>query len=93
MEFCVNLLRELRAKIFTSEKFYPPGRIFFMSGSTFGDDGEVSLREVIEVDKKFSDLVLDPFMFDLSRHVPNRYESALAKYWGECKNKLDSEKI
>ena len=76
--WCQSTIESLRSKL-TAEKFYPPGRVLYMSGSSFGDDGEVTLRDIPR--EVFSDLILSPYMFNLSQHVPNRYESALARYW------------
>ena len=76
--WCETILDGLRKKL-TAEKFYPPGRVLYMSGSSFGDDGKVNLSDIER--NVFSDLVLSPYMFNLSQHIPNRYESALARYW------------
>ena len=75
--WCHQIMGRLRKKM-TAEKFYPPGKLVYMSGSTFGDE-EVKIHDINR--ELFSDLILSPLMFNLSQHVPNRYESALARYW------------
>lgn len=89
LSWCYAQMKKLRRETMTFEKFYPPGRVFFMAGSTFGDDGEVTLQEVDN--DNFSDLVLHASMFDLSRHIPNRYEAALARLWRDVQNKAATE--
>lgn len=87
LQWCYDTAKKLRNKRSApasatgaeAEKFYPPGRILYMSGAVFGSDKEVTLREVTA--KKFCDLELHPKMLDLSRHAPNRYEAALQRLW------------
>jgi hypothetical protein len=76
--WCLDLLSSFRGEI-VAEKFYPPGRILYMGGNQFGGDDEITLKEVTQED--FMDLKLHPRMFDLSRHVPHRYEAVLRRLW------------
>lgn len=79
LQWCYDTMQKIRIKM-KGEKFYPPGRILYMGGAVFGNkDGEVTLKEVST--EAFEELLLHPFMFDLSRHVPNRYEYALQKLY------------
>ena len=73
-----NLMSSLRGET-VAEKFYPPGRILYMGGNQFGGDDEITLKEVTQ--EHFTDLRLHPRMFDLSRHVPHRYEAVLRRLW------------
>jgi hypothetical protein len=75
LKFCHNALISLRAKL-SAEKLYPPGRILYMGGNLFDDD-KVTLREVDQ--DEFQDLRIHRRMFDLSRHIPHRYEAVLYK--------------
>mmetsp|Transcript_15310 Transcript_15310/g.21845 ORF Transcript_15310/g.21845 Transcript_15310/m.21845 type:complete len:789 (-) Transcript_15310:107-2473(-) len=75
----------LREEVMTSEKFYPPGRILLLSGkdSFFwsDDDHSFMLHEVSQ--NYFDEIKINPRMFDLSRHVPQRYETILTKIWSK----------
>lgn len=69
-------------KYMTSEKLYPPGRILLISSPNQNKNGEkVQIEEVSK--EKFQEIMLHPRIFDLSRHVPNRYEDELRELWLE----------
>lgn len=71
----------------TTEKFYPPGRVLHMKGNLFGSDlDEVTLTEVRSEDI-FRHLKLHSRMFDLSLHIPHRYEVLLSRIWSKVKKK------
>jgi len=76
IQWCHSVMKILE-KIMVNEKFYPAGRIFLMGGGR--DKGTVTLEEV-DINK-FRHIVLHPYMFDLSKHIPNRYENELKKFW------------
>mmetsp|Transcript_34124 Transcript_34124/g.78772 ORF Transcript_34124/g.78772 Transcript_34124/m.78772 type:complete len:527 (-) Transcript_34124:70-1650(-) len=78
VQWCGTVMRMLE-KDQVSEKFYPAGRVFCMGGAIFGEKGKVTLEEVSIC--KFRHLILSSYMMDVSKHVPNRYESALKKFW------------
>ncbi len=69
-----------------AEKFYPPGRVLHMKGNLFGSIDEVTLTEV-QPDDLFRHLKLHPRMFDLSLHIPHRYEVLLARIWSKVQKK------
>jgi len=71
-----------------TEKFYPPGRILHMRGNLFGSNiNEVTLTEV-RPEQVFRNLKIHPRMFDLSLHIPHRYEILLSRIWSSVsKNK------
>ena len=73
-----------------AEKFYPPGRVLQMKGSYFGPvTDDVTLTEVSQ-ENAFRDLRSHPRMFDLSLHVPHRYEVLLARIWRSAKMRRKS---
>lgn len=70
-----------------SEKLYPPGTIYLMAGSLFNFNIErlngSQERECENIQKvnssHFNELRLHPRMFDLSFHIPARYEAILER--------------
>ena len=71
----------------STEKFYPPGRVLHMKGNLFSSDlGEVSITEVQSEDV-FRHLKLHPRMFDLSLHIPHRYEVLLTRIWSRVRSR------
>jgi hypothetical protein len=90
LRWCINTLESLSVQSssyndteFTTEKFYPPGRVLHMRGNLFGTNvEEVTLTEV-KPEEVFRDLKLHPRMFDLSLHIPHRYEVLLARIWSK----------
>lgn len=71
----------------TSDKLYPPGTIYLMEGSLFNfnverytgnqerDSGKIRRVE----SSHFNELKLHARMFDLSYHIPARYEVILQR--------------
>jgi len=80
LRWCWEKMNLIRKKM-VAKKFYPPGKILYLVGNYFfsGNDEEITLRHVSQ--DFFQELKLHPFMFDLSRHIPNRYEIVLRKLW------------
>jgi hypothetical protein len=82
-------MARLRSAHLTSEKLYPPGRIFLLSRdrspqrANRRDGGAAAaaaaaaptLQEVRS--EHFQDLLIRPRMFDLTRHVPANYIQCL----------------
>ena len=76
-----------QSKHMTSEKLYPPGTIYLMAGSLFNfnmerltgnqekDSGKIRKVE----SSHFRELKLHARMFDLSYHIPARYEVILER--------------
>jgi Lipase (class 3). len=79
--WCVETMKALETDM-QSEKFYPPGRVLYMRGNFFGSIDEIMLREVNQ-ETVFRHLRFHPRMFDLSLHVPHRYEILLARIWND----------
>lgn len=77
--WCMETMKALETDM-QSEKFYPPGRVLYMRGNFFGSIDEIMLREVNQ-EIVFRHLRFHPRMFDLSLHVPHRYEILLARIW------------
>jgi len=71
-EWCYQTYQHLKQHHMKAEKFYPPGRVFYIND--LGD--EVNLQEV-HAEDQFFEVLLHTRMLDLSRHVPNRYEDDL----------------
>jgi len=84
LQWCYHKMERLRESM-TAEKFYPPGKVLYMGGAGFGN-GDVTLREVPT--NKFRDLTLHPNMFDLWKHAPNHYESALRRFLNDINNEV-----
>jgi hypothetical protein len=81
--WCVNAMTFLRKQM-DSEILIPPGVIYVMSGSLFdfpSDDSEsVKKCKIRNVDPSvFNELRISPRMFNLSHHVPARYETVLQR--------------
>jgi hypothetical protein len=85
--WCRKTMKSLES-LQTSEKLYPPGRILYMKGNLFGDIDEVSLSEASREDLAFSQLKFHPRMFDLSLHIPHRYETLLSRIWKHVKSTM-----
>jgi len=86
LRWCHDVLQWLRKECMTSDaKLYPPGRILYMRGSSLfrGNGKGITLEEVSA--SAFRELVLHARMFDLSRHIATRYESALERVWRQTK--------
>lgn len=89
LKWCLKTMNNL-AKDLKAEKFYPPGRVLQMKGSYFGPvTDDVTLTEVSQ-ENAFRDLRFHPRMFDLSLHVPHRYEVLLARIWRSAKMRRKS---
>ena len=82
--WCLNAMTFLKKQM-NSEILVPPGLIYEMSGSLFdfpADGGEASTKRsnIRIVDPtKFDEMRISPRMFNLSRHVPARYETVLQR--------------
>lgn len=79
--WCANAMAFLRQQM-TSEKLYPPGQVYIMGGSLFefNAEGRGSMGMIKRVDAiKFKELKLHARMFDLSLHIPARYETVLQR--------------
>jgi hypothetical protein len=82
--WCLNAMTFLRKQM-NSEILVPPGVIYVMSGSLFdfpSDNSESSVKRcnIRTVDPTaFDELRISPRMFDISRHVPARYETVLQR--------------
>mmetsp|Transcript_12159 Transcript_12159/g.22780 ORF Transcript_12159/g.22780 Transcript_12159/m.22780 type:complete len:357 (-) Transcript_12159:83-1153(-) len=81
LKWCVETMKALEADM-QSEKFYPPGRVLYMRGDFSGNIDEIMLREVNQ-ESVFRHLRFHRRMFDLSLHVPHRYEILLARMWND----------
>jgi hypothetical protein len=81
IQWCIKIMKELEADM-KSEKFYPPGRVLFMRGNLFGSIDAVTLTEINQ-ESAFRHLRFHPRMFDLSLHVPHRYEVLLTRIWSD----------
>jgi len=88
LRWCASTLHSLQAFDTTTEKFYPPGRVLHMRGNLFSLNNvdEVTLTE-IQPEVAFRDLKLHPRMFDLSLHIPHRYEVLLSRIWCNANKK------
>jgi hypothetical protein len=65
-----------------SEKLYPPGTIYLMAGSLFrlNANQDKDFATIHRVDSsQFNELKLHARMFDLSQHIPARYEAVLER--------------
>ncbi|KAK1738142.1 lipase class 3 family protein [Skeletonema marinoi] len=82
--WCLNAMTFLRKQM-NSEILVPPGVIYVMSGSLFDfptDESESSVKRhnIRTVDPTvFDEMRISPRMFDVSRHVPARYETVLQR--------------
>lgn len=84
LQWCRDTLADIgnRAR---GEKLYPPGRVFFVQGGSFGDKSSPCTLTEVPLDQ-FRDLRLHPRMFDLTQHGPGRYERALGRLWTESRD-------
>jgi hypothetical protein len=82
--WCLNAMTFLRKQM-NSEVLVPPGVIYVMSGSLFdfptdNSDSSVKRCNIRTVDPSvFNELRISARMFDISRHVPARYETVLQR--------------
>ena len=65
-----------------SEKLYPPGTIYLLAGSLFKLNGNQAkdfgkIRRVSSI--HFNELKLHARMFDLTYHIPARYDANLER--------------
>jgi hypothetical protein len=93
--WCITAMTFLRKQM-NSEILVPPGVIYVMSGSLFDfpntdNNGESVLRcNIRAVDPAvFNELRISPRMFDLTRHVPARYEAVLQRIAASSSVKSD----
>jgi hypothetical protein len=83
LRWCIRTMSALQRDM-KVEKFYPPGRVLYMKGDLFGSIDEVTLYEV-DQQLTFGSLRWHPRMFDLSLHIPHRYETLLSRIWEKAK--------
>ena len=76
LSWCFETMTTLRKEVMNAEKLYPPGRVLLMGGNLFGNNDDVTLKEVKH--ENFKELTIHARMFDLSRHLPHRYETVLS---------------
>ena len=90
LRWCMKTMDNLK-KHMTAEKFYPPGRVLYMRGDLFGSGSNIDDIRLDEVDSSitFDALRWHPRMFDLSLHIPHRYEVLLSRIWEKYKHKKD----
>ncbi len=77
----VNAMAFLRNDMM-AEKLFPPGQIYVMSGSLieFNAETRANLSMIRKVEANtFRELQLHARMFDLTLHIPARYESVLRR--------------
>lgn len=94
MNWCIDTLESLSSQASidnSTEKFYPPGRVLHLKvkgGNFFRSNvNDVTLTEV-KPQLVFRDLKLHPRMFDLSLHVPHRYEVLLSRIWSNLAKRI-----
>jgi len=77
----VNAMAFLRNEMI-AEKLFPPGHIYVMSGSLLEFNAKtranISMIQKVEANR-FKELQLHARMFDLTLHIPARYESVLQR--------------
>ena len=78
LQWCHEQMELLR-NTFTAEKFYPPGRLLLMKETKDDTSDEILLHDTTQ--DTFQEMKLSPKMFDISRHIPTRYENLLCKLW------------
>lgn len=87
INWCIDTLESLSIQASvdnTTEKFYPPGRVLHLKvkgGNFFRSNVNEATVTEVKPHLVFRDLKLHPRMFDLSLHVPHRYEVLLSKVW------------
>ncbi|KAL7452052.1 hypothetical protein ACHAWC_003790 [Mediolabrus comicus] len=93
--WCITAMTFLRKQM-NSEILVPPGVIYVMSGSLFdfpntdNNGGSVLRCNIRAVDPVvFNELRVSPRMFDLTRHVPARYEAVLQRIAASSSVKSD----
>ncbi len=90
LRWCIQTMASLQ-KDANSEKCYPPGRVLYMKGNFFGSIDEVILYEV-DQEEIFGSLRWHPRMFDLSLHIPHRYETLLSRMWEKVNHQRSNYK-
>jgi hypothetical protein len=70
LQWCVQTMKRMRGDM-KSEKLFPPGRLLLLSSK----GGMCKVREVPT--DFFGELAINHKMFDVSKHIPARYESIL----------------
>jgi hypothetical protein len=70
LQWCVQTMKRMRGDM-KSEKLFPPGRLLLLSSK----GGMCKVREVPT--EFFGELAINHKMFDVSKHIPARYESIL----------------
>ena len=75
-DWCINSMDAIRkSTTMDSEKLLPPGQIYQMSGPLIGDAAMLK-RVDAEI---FNELKVHARMFDVSLHIPARYEMILKR--------------
>ena len=86
-EWCKSAMAALRKEM-DSEKLLPPGRVYRMSGPLidFQPEGNASANgrvetrlQAVDAKKSYNELRLHARTFDLSLHVPFRYQTLLRR--------------
>ena len=60
-----------------SEKHYPPGKVYMIAGPLFDNEEETTTIKSTNT-AAFNEWKLEACMFDLSLHIPGRYERVLS---------------
>lgn len=78
LQWCHEQMELLRNTL-TAEKFYPPGRLLLLKKIDDDTSDEILLHDTTQ--DRFQQMKLSTKMFDISRHIPTRYEDLLYKLW------------
>lgn len=76
-EWCAEAMSMLRTQM-NSEKHYPPGKVYMIAGPLFDNEEETTTIKSTNT-AAFNEWKLEACMFDLSMHIPGRYERVLKR--------------
>lgn len=76
-EWCAEAMSMLRTHM-NSEKHYPPGKVYMIAGPLFENEEETTTIKSTNT-AAFNEWKLEACMFDLSLHIPGRYERVLKR--------------